>query len=180
MAKIQRLSADQRLNLVAYLDGELDDEATQEIERVLSGNPVARHDLEIFTRTWELLDELPRYKATEDFTERTIASLQVDKAYTSIGQQAWFQKTRRVVLWGIVLAALVAGGVAGFLASYKWYPQESDLLIEHLPVVENIETYRAVGNVEFLTLIKDVGQLNPEPEPEPNGGDETEEEPTNE
>jgi anti-sigma factor RsiW len=68
MTKIHRLTQQQRDDLTAYLDGELDDAATHEIEQVLAQSPVARNEVEMLTRTWEMLSLLPRAQAGEDFT----------------------------------------------------------------------------------------------------------------
>ncbi len=75
MAKMTRLSAEQRENLVAYLDGELDDSATQNIEQVLAESVVARHDVDMLSRTWDLMNVLPGVKASEEFTRKTLSSI---------------------------------------------------------------------------------------------------------
>ena len=67
----EKLTSQQRENLVAYLDGELDEVETQEIERTLAHSLEARHEVDMLTRTWELLDTLPKSKASEEFSERT-------------------------------------------------------------------------------------------------------------
>lgn len=46
MEKTVRLNADQREDLVAYLDGELPDEQVQQIDRIIAGSEVARHEVE--------------------------------------------------------------------------------------------------------------------------------------
>ena len=51
--------------LVAYLDGELDDETNQEIERRLSADPEYRLRLQQLQQAWDLLDELPRLSRDE-------------------------------------------------------------------------------------------------------------------
>ncbi|MCH8828754.1 MAG: hypothetical protein IID45_04170, partial [Planctomycetes bacterium] len=56
MNETTRLSPQQRDDLVAYLDGELDEETTQSMERTLAHSPVARHEMDMLTRTWSLLD----------------------------------------------------------------------------------------------------------------------------
>ncbi len=80
MQKIPRLTQDQRSNLVAYLDGELPEPATKEIDQVLSKSPAVRHDVEMLARTWDLLDELPRLATEEDFTARTLSVAQKEEA----------------------------------------------------------------------------------------------------
>src|SRR5690348_13404435 len=62
----QRLSIDERSNLVAYLDGELNDAQTRAIATKLTQSLTARREVEALQKTWEMLDLLPRPKASED------------------------------------------------------------------------------------------------------------------
>ena len=54
-----------RETLVAYLDGELDEAATQKIEQTLAENSDVRGEVESLARTFEMLDELPRQEAID-------------------------------------------------------------------------------------------------------------------
>ena len=58
--------------LVAYLDGELDAESSQQVERRLAEDPGYRHELKQMQRAWDLLDELPRAEVSETFTQTTV------------------------------------------------------------------------------------------------------------
>jgi anti-sigma factor RsiW len=73
MAKITRLSGEERENLVAYLDGELDPQQIREIELALGRSPVARHDVDMLARTWDLLDNLPQQQVGEQFVTETMS-----------------------------------------------------------------------------------------------------------
>ena len=64
----QRLSTEDRSNLVAYLDGELTTPRPGSIATKLTQSVTARREVEALRKTWELLDLLPRPKASEDFT----------------------------------------------------------------------------------------------------------------
>src|SRR5229473_2045109 len=57
---MSQLNEDERAELVAYLDGELNEEAAQVLEARLSREPDLRAEAEALKRTWELLDYLPR------------------------------------------------------------------------------------------------------------------------
>ena len=52
-------------DLVAYLDGELDEQASQDIEQTLAQSPAARREVEALARTWKLLRVLPEVKASD-------------------------------------------------------------------------------------------------------------------
>src|SRR5437868_14946863 len=66
------LNDQERADLVAYLDGELDADASQALETRLARDPVARAELEQLRRTWELLDYLPQPEPSAAFTHRTL------------------------------------------------------------------------------------------------------------
>jgi anti-sigma factor RsiW len=68
----QRLTPDDRSNLVAYLDGELNDAQARAMATKLTQSVTARREADALRKTWELLDLLPRPKASEDFTARTL------------------------------------------------------------------------------------------------------------
>src|SRR5258708_6370719 len=63
--------------LVAYLDGELDERAAQEFERRLGGDPALRSEADVLKRTWELLDFLPQPEPSPMFTTRTLDKVAV-------------------------------------------------------------------------------------------------------
>src|SRR5438552_12783946 len=72
MAKLPPLSDEDRENLVAYLDGELDSKAARALEAKLNLDAEARAEAEALRRTWEMLDYLPRPEPTATFSSRTL------------------------------------------------------------------------------------------------------------
>lgn len=160
MSKIQRLSAEQRDNLVAYLDGELEEPAAQEIEQILSKNPVARNDVEMLMRTWELVDALPRPAATEEFTQKTLSTLKAVEIRVSLTEKAWFLKARKALIGAGWLAGIGLAAVVGFAITNHFVPSEARQLVDNLPVVERLDLYSEVGNVEFLQELRRSGLFN--------------------
>jgi anti-sigma factor RsiW len=155
MARINRLSAEQRDNLVAYLDGELDDRSAQEIEQVLATSPVARHDVDMLSRTWDLVGVLPGAKVSEDFTRKTLSSLRAAEAPRFQGLSPSASRfIRRGASLLTATATVAALGLAGFLTTNRWIPNESEQILEELEILENLDKYTDVGNVEFLKLLK--------------------------
>ena len=115
MDKFNRLTPAQRSDLVAYLDGELAEQATAEIESVLAHSSVARNDVELLARTYDLLDDLPRVKATQEFTERTLATIRMDDVRVDWTQSEWYQWLRRgrvLLVWSAVMIAASGAGYA--------------------------------------------------------------------
>jgi len=74
---MSQLNDDDLNALTAYLDGELDDAASQAFEARLRRDPDLRAEAEAMKRTWEMLDYLPRPEPSTSFTHRTLERLAV-------------------------------------------------------------------------------------------------------
>lgn len=154
MEKTVRLNADQREDLVAYLDGELPDEQVQQIDRIISGSEVARHEVEALARTWEMLDVLPPAKASDDFANKTMTNLKVMEAPFQITDQWWFVYARRfAVAMGWILAMALCGWL-GFQITRFWVPNPNEDLLNDFPVIENLDQYQDAREIEFLNELK--------------------------
>src|SRR4051794_11131681 len=79
MADELPLSDEERAELVAYLDGELDEQTARSVEALLGRDARARAEAEALRRTWNLLDYLPRPEPSGDFTNRTMERLAVSR-----------------------------------------------------------------------------------------------------
>jgi anti-sigma factor RsiW len=151
MAKLARLSPEQRENLTAYLDGELDEAATQEIEQVLAVSEVARHEVDMLARSWDMLNVLPAHKASGEFTRKTMTNLRAAEQPGSgaVGDMVSRNARRGAVLtfWVAILAAC---GYASFVATNRWVPNEAEQLLQAYPIAEHLDKYSQVGSIEFL------------------------------
>jgi len=150
MGKFTRLSAEQREDLVAYLDGELDQSNLETVESVLTENQVARHDLNQFSRTYELLNLLPRVAPQTDLTRRTLDRIEVRESQVWKKPGVSVSGIRRYFLAAIWLALLTAAGIAGYQSSVKLIPDPSDLLLKDLPVIQKLDRYSTVKDLEYL------------------------------
>lgn len=157
MEKVTRLTQDQRENLVAYLDGELEEAPSQEIDRILARSDVARHEVEALSRAWEMLDLLPIPQASSEFTAQTMATLKLEEVPSNITDQPWFVYLRRGSVAAVWLAVIAASGVVGFLATWQWYPNPNRDLLEALPVVKQLDVYTEVESKEFLEALRTSG-----------------------
>ena len=63
--------------LVAYLDGELEPQATKQVEELLAGDETARNRLSQLAASWDLLDQLPRATVDDLFTRTTVQMVAV-------------------------------------------------------------------------------------------------------
>jgi hypothetical protein len=165
MAKLIRLSQQHRDDLVAYLDGELGEAATQEIEHVLAGSEVARHEIDMLSRSWDMLNALPTHRASGEFTERTVSSMRAsEEKGPRIPPELIYRNARRGAVLALWVAILAACGYVGFAATRHWIPNDFEALLEDYDVVNNLDKYGESltppdpGNprhpTEFLEVLK--------------------------
>ncbi|MCS6852039.1 MAG: hypothetical protein NZ700_12830 [Gemmataceae bacterium] len=146
---------DEHEDLVAYLDGELDEEAARAVEAKLSRDPRARAEAEALKLTWDLLDYLPRPEPSASFTHRTLERV---AALRPTGPQPVRQATRRrwvrlawVATW--LLAAGIGFGAVAFWPASLWpVAPEDDIerLARDLRVIENVRLYQYADDIKFL------------------------------
>lgn len=159
MEKLARLTTEDRDSLTAYLDGELDESTTRRIESVLASSSVARNDVEVLARTYELLDELPRPKAPEDFTERTLATAKLEGIRQPVSQQRWYRLTIQSLVLTLWTLAMIVSSAAGFALATHWVSHPQDVLIDELPMILNLDVYGEVDNIEFLRQLQKEREL---------------------
>src|SRR5437763_16811884 len=120
------LSEEDRENLVAYLDGELDEATAQALESKLSLDPQARAEADALRRTWELLDYLPKPEPSTDFTNKTLSKLSVKGLSTRnlpvVGRSKAAGRRWPLPLGWAAAVLLAAGGGFG-LAQLLWPPR---------------------------------------------------------
>lgn len=161
MSKLSRLSAQQRDDLVAYLDGELDEQSTQQIEQVLASNNVARHDVDMLARTWDLLNVLPTPRASAEFTQRTMTQIETQPMAVPLSTRPWFRIARQsgiLTVWALGLALV---GWLAFSVARGVLSTEADLLVDDLPVIQNFQRYQEVdADPEFLRKLQENRKLS--------------------
>src|SRR5438445_6712327 len=120
------LTEQERADLVAYLDGEMDEKDARAMEAKINSDPAVRAEAEALKRTWDLLDYLPSQDPSPSFTHRTLErvsgpySRQYPIAKSTKRRRAW----RRVAIGlGWAAAVLLAGGV-GFGVTIRMLPRE--------------------------------------------------------
>jgi hypothetical protein len=158
----QRLTPAERANLVAYLDGELADPDARAIATKLANSATARREVDALEKTWDLLDFLPRPKATEDFTARTLSQVLHGDVQSNEFGSAAMQIARRAgtVLFGTTLA-LLAFAIGYAFTQWVW-PNPSARLTRELPIAEHLDEYRDVGSFEFLRELVESPEFNDE------------------
>lgn len=151
----QRLTPDERSNLVAYLDGELSEPESRLISTKLPHSPTARHELETLQKTWELLDYLERPSARDDFSERTftvIRNLEVVSPTWSPVASVWGSMASRVLL---ASALGIAGLVIGYFLTRDLIPDPTARVAANLSLAEHLDEYLQVDSFDFLAKLAD-------------------------
>lgn len=152
-ARLTRLSADVRDQLVAYLDGELDESETQNIDQLLATNEVARREVERLSKSYELLDHLPQQAASTEFTQATMKSVQ---ALQPVERDVSGEMKQRV---SVLLPFLKTTALAfvctlgGLFAGQFAFANDSDAILRDLDAIERVDQFRAVGDPEFIKWI---------------------------
>lgn len=139
--------------LTAYLDGELDEAETADIEQVLARSAVARNDVEMLARTYDLLEHLPKFQVTAAFTERTIATVRLETSRPDMSQAAWYQAARRGFRPLLFCLALAGASAIGYMAAQAWVPNEADVLARDFEIIRQLDVYKEVGDEQFLDLL---------------------------
>ena len=146
----QRLTPDERSNLVAFLDGELPELQAEVIATKLTQSVTARREADLLQKTWELLDYLARPQASENFTARTLTEVEsLDGRGHRIASVASNLSQRVALTIGWVVVALVLFGV-GYLVTAQLWPNPSARLATDLSIAESLDAYREVGGIDFL------------------------------
>lgn len=150
MADHLRLSADERTDLVAFLDRELPEDRARSLEAKLTRSVSGRREIESLKSTWELLDLLPRPQVDEHFTDRTI-TLAVNEPD---GEASLITAARGAIRRGLAVLMLVGvvavSGLIGYAGARWAWPDPTARLARDLTIAEHLEDYQAAGSLEFL------------------------------
>ncbi|MEM9644760.1 MAG: hypothetical protein AAF989_07190 [Planctomycetota bacterium] len=162
--------------LVAYLDGELDLEARNQLESDLIEDESLRLRLQQLQEGWELLDDLPDSTPSEKLVETTMEMVAAD---LSLARSNAGPPWRRVpmLVW-LPLVCLLSAGVS-YLVLLRQRQLVFDSELQDLALVENLEAYLDGKDLELMRLLANnpewrrmmvrLDELDGAPETEGNG-----------
>ncbi len=159
----QRLTAEERSNLVAYLDGELNEAESRAIAALLTKSPTVRHEVDTLQKTWELLDFLPRVTVPEQFSERTVTEIRKLEDAAPAWHPAvsiWTSHATRFLVTSVVAAI----GLGTGYAVTRWMVTDPTArLAQELGLAEHLDEYLQVGSFEFLSKLADSPEFANDP-----------------
>lgn len=170
MTDAKDISAEEKAELVAFLDGEADETVADRLEARIAHSPSIREEARALRESFDLLEFLPMPRTTKDFTHKTVVFVEQDIQKS----RAWWP-SQRMILASWLLGFLAALAVGWW--SVSRVPDPNLSLLEDLPVIERLQEYRASRGLEFLRALRDRHLLEkadtnrlPEPGgPPPNG-----------
>ena len=133
--------------LVAYLDGELQGEDRRRIEQRVGSDAAYRRRLVELEQSWNLLDELPKAEAAEDFTRSTVSMAVVMAEQET---KPWWMMPSH---W--LKAALAAA--LGFVLLGLPLVAKRRAALRDIPVMNNMDLYLHAESLEFLELLDEEG-----------------------
>jgi anti-sigma factor RsiW len=146
--------------LVAYLDGELDDDGVRRVETRLAADAEYRQELAKLQTAWDCLDVLPETNIDPAFTRSTIEMVALAaREELAETREAWprAQRLRRVRGAAMMLAGLALGFV---LVTVLW-PSPARRLARDLPVLENLDLYLPIDDLAYLRALSALPNLPP-------------------
>jgi anti-sigma factor RsiW len=147
--------------LVAYLDGELDADASKRVERQLAENADYRRELQQLQRAWDMLDELPRVEVGDSFTRTTVEIVALSAAQELTQTQGRTLRRERLI-WAVAGAGLAVAALASYLALSAYFARRNTQLVRDLLVIENIDLDEVADSVEFLHQLRDADVFDEE------------------
>ncbi|HEY6563821.1 MAG TPA: hypothetical protein VIY86_04955 [Pirellulaceae bacterium] len=150
MTQSAPLPADNEL-LVAYLDGELDENTRFGFEQRLARDETLQSQLVSLQRSWDALDELPVEQPSAEFAASTISLVAATARATEPRRRRnWLRgHTGLLRAVGWFTLAMAAGFAAFALPRYLTARQR----LADLPLIQNSDLYRAAGSLEFVRAL---------------------------
>ena len=139
----------EREELTAYLDGELDADARSVVEQRLAKDEDYRVRMRRMEDAWAMLDALPRTSADETFTQTTVEMVAL-AAQEEVATVDKAQRRSKWLLWGVGVAIVLSAGFFGYALVERATSKKNDQLVRDLPVIENVELYRHIDDIDFL------------------------------
>jgi anti-sigma factor RsiW len=148
MSDPSNLDDKEREELVAFLDGELNDDDAHKVEAKVNIDPKTRAEVEALRRAWDLLDYLPRPEPSPNFTNRTLSRVGAIRQTQAVGRRR-LRAALVGVAWAAALLLALGAGYGGMTLFVRRGPTEQDL-VRDLRLIENERLYEMGEDLDFI------------------------------
>ena len=142
--------------LIAYLDGDLGDAERVAVEQRLADDDDFRVRLRTLERSWDMLDLLPGVEVSNSFARSTVEMTVVSAEEEAETQLVQISRKRRTGLLVGTVAVVLAMSLTYWMVT-KRLDRPNRELVRDLPVIENVDQYHTVEDIEFLRRLAEEG-----------------------
>ena len=142
--------------LIAYLDSELNDDARTVVEQRLASDETYRQRLKLLQQAWDMLDMLPSSVPSDSFTRTTVA-MTIDTAQEQAETQLFQAKRKQNNRVRLGVAAVGMAVAVGYFIVMARIDAPNRQLLRDLPVIEHVDEYRVVDDLDFLRQLAEEG-----------------------
>lgn len=135
--------------LVAYLDRELDEAASRQVEELIARDPKVQDAVTKLEEAWDTLDQLGRSDVDHMFTRSTLEMVAVAVEQEVKAEQDELPRRRRRYRLAVAASLLVSAAL-GFALAAKFWPDPNQQLLADLPILLRLAEYRQVDDAQFL------------------------------
>lgn len=135
--------------LVAYLDRELDEAASRQVEELIARDPKVQDAVTKLEEAWDTLDQLGRSDVDPTFTRSTLEMVAVAVEQEVKAEQDELPRRRRRYRLAVAASLLVSAAL-GFALAARFWPDPNQQLLADLPILLRLAEYRQVDDAQFL------------------------------
>ncbi len=150
----RRLNPEERANLVAFIDGELTEAESRALTTKLTHSATARREVELLKKTWEVLDNLPRPRVTDQFHERTLSYVRSIEIHKVRRFEPLRKGSSTAIKFAACLLTAVASSAVGYAVVRQAWPNPDERVVRDLSLAEHLDEYLEIGRFEFLDHLK--------------------------
>ncbi len=159
-------------DLVAYLDGELDESTSRIIESQIASDSQTRQKSDLLKKTYDLLDYLPKTEPSPTFASRTLTQLSLSAPAQPTAGAATLPATatsgyvipppppthrgRMLAIWCVILSIATALGYFGHLLArpHLEATDPSKRTSEQVRLLERLPLYLGVDDLDFARQLE--------------------------
>jgi len=149
-------------DLIAYLDGELEGDAHERVERALRDDSALSAEADLLRRSGEMIRDLPRVEASSGFGDRVARATSAERAAPRGGLRRLFAvryAAAAVLVLGVAGWWALTSGPAAEDAPYTLTAQETEDIARDLYVLSNLDVLKELDAAELASLVDDLDLL---------------------